>query len=163
MDAAPSVSVLLHLDCRQPRSAGMPTLSCRRRSLPSSLGSSNVRARCIRASIACRTASASTGWRSSRNTNNCSCSAGACSSVLLQDASCLSHFVRGRCAEVGSNNIDVYVLGNLPEDEAREFFLSVALKPELHSAVTDDVWAEIYQVRPHLRYKGVLSLHTCML
>jgi hypothetical protein len=58
----------------------------------------------------------------------------------------LPHFVPAT-AEVGSNNIDVLVLGDFPAEEAREFFMSVVLEPELHSAVTDDLWANIYQVR----------------
>lgn len=66
-------------------------------------------------------------------------------------------------AEVGSNNIDVNVLGDFPEDEAREFFTIVALEPELHSAVTNDAWAEIYQVWPLCRNKSPYCpcVHAC--
>ena len=50
--------------------------------------------------------------------------------------------------EVGSNNTDVLVLGDFPAEEAREFLMSVALKPEVNSAVTKEAWEKIYKVRP---------------
>jgi len=63
----------------------------------------------------------------------------------------LPHFVPAT-AEVGSNNINIYVLGDFLAEEAREFLMS-ALKPELHSAVTDDLWANIYQVQLLFRFR----------
>ena len=61
-------------------------------------------------------------------------------------------------AEVGSNNIRVRVLGDFPEVEACEFLKTVVLNPELRSAVTDEVWASIYQVWPLFKYRRPLLL-----
>jgi hypothetical protein len=58
------------------------------------------------------------------------------------------------------NNIAELVLGDFPENEARDFLLKHALEPEVHKAVTDEAWCQIFEVRLFAKSRG-LPFHTC--
>ena len=44
------------------------------------------------------------------------------------------------------NRSEALVLGDFPEEEAKDFFVSTVLPPDLRSSVTEEVWKGIYQV-----------------
>ena len=44
------------------------------------------------------------------------------------------------------NRVEALVLGDFPEEEAKDFLVNTILPPDLRLSVTEEVWKGIYQV-----------------
>ncbi len=56
------------------------------------------------------------------------------------------------CAEIGSVFIRPEVIGNFPEDEARQVFTDVALPRQGKEVeLSDDDWTKVWEVWGHVR------------
>ena len=70
----------------------------------------------------------------------------ACDTLFMHEWPLLSVL---RHTEISSNNMDVLVLGDFPEGDAREYLRTCVM----YTCVTDDEWAQIYQVKFSLSNK----------
>ena len=68
------------------------------------------------------------------------------------------------CAEIDSGFFYPDVIGDFPEEEARQFFTDQALpRAEVEIELSKDDWAKVWEVRGNVRLKMLLDMSCCTL